>query len=156
MMKYLADKHLTNLINDGCLTYMQALELDTGTPLPIRNVPQSARERNLLNVFARLPAAQPLRSTVMIMDISQAIDRCHAKTDGTVPTMATNAKMWSMRAGRPLDVSEMAKLMGHDLSTADLERTSEKSMAKMLGTSMHVATAGYALIGLLAAYGNSR
>ena len=156
MMKYLADKNLTNLINDGCLTYMQALELDKETPLPIRNVPQSARERNLLNVFARLPAAQPLRSTLMILDISQAIDRCHAKTDGTVPTMATNAKMWSIRAGRPLDVVEMAKLMGHDLADVNLRGTSENQMRHMLGMSMHVTTAGYALTGLLGAIGSSR
>ena len=156
MMKYLADKHLTNLINDGCLTYMQALELDKETPLPIRNVPQSARERNLLNVFARLPAAQPLRSTLMILDISQAIDRCHAKTDGTVPTMATNAKMWSIRAGRALEVVEMAKLMGHDLADVNLRGTSENQMRHMLGMSMHVTTAGYALTGLLGAIGSSR
>ena len=156
MMKYLADKDLTNLINDGCLTYMQALELDDETPLPIRNVPQSARERNLLNVFARLPAAQPLRSTLMILDISQAIDRCHAKTDGTVPTMATNAKMWSIRAGRALEVVEMAKLMGHDLADVNLRGTSENQMRHMLGMSMHVTTAGYALTGLLGAIGSSR
>ena len=155
MMKYLADKNLTNLINDGCLTYMQALELDKEAPLPIRNVPQSARERNLLNVFARLPAAQPLRSTLMILDISQAIDRCHAKTDGTVPTMATNAKMWSIRAGRALEVVEMAKLMGHDLADVNLRGTSENQMRHMLGMSMHVTTAGYALTGLLGAIGSS-
>ena len=155
MMKYLADKNLTNLINDGCLTYMQALELDKETPLPIRNVPQSARERNLLNVFARLPAAQPLRSTLMILDISQAIDRCHAKTDGTVPTMATNAKMWSIRAGRALEVVEIAKLMGHDLADVNLRGTSENQMRHMLGMSMHVTTAGYALTGLLGAIGSS-
>ena len=165
MMKFLADKSLTNLINDGCLTYMQALELDKELPLsndgcltpqPIRNVPQSARERNLLNVFARLPAAQPLQSTLMIFDLSQAIDRCHAKTDGTVPTMATNAKMWSIRAGRPLDVVEMAKLMGHDLADVNLQVTTENQMRHMLGMSMHVTTAGYALTGLLGAIGSSR
>ena len=155
MMKYLADKNLTNLINDGCLTYMQALELDKETPQPIRNVPQSARERNLLNVFARLPAAQPLRSTLMILDISQAIDRCHAKTDGTVPTAGINAKLWSFRAGRALDVIEVAKLMGHELDKMDLKGITESQMRRMLGNSMHVATAGFALIGLLAAVGSS-
>ena len=137
-------------MNDGCLTYIQALEL-----IDQKNVPQSARERNLLNVFARLPVAQPLRSTVMLMDISQAIDRCKPKTDGSVPTMATNAKMWPIRAGKALDVSEMAKLMGHDLSEVDLRGTTEPQMRHMLGMSMHVATAGFALVGLLAAIGSS-
>ena len=154
MMKYLADKNMECLVNDGCLTYIQALELQSMECID-QNVPQSARERNLLNVFARLPVAQPLRSTVMIMGISQAIDRCKPKTDGTVRTMATNAKMWSMRAGRALTVSEMAKLMGHDFNGADLRGTTENQMRHMLGMSMHVATAGFALTGLLAAIGSS-
>ena len=150
MVKYLADKNLECIVGDGYLTYIQALEL-----IGHQNVPQSARERNLLNVFARLPVAQPLRSTVMIMDISQAIDRCKPKTDGSVPTMATNAKMWSIRAGKALDCIEMAKLMGHDLDGVDLRGTTECQMRHMLGMSMHVATAGFALIGLLAAIGSS-
>ena len=144
---YLADKRLTWAAADGCLTYIQALEL-----IDVK-VPSSARERNLLNVIARLPAAQPLGATMMITDISQAIDRCKPKFDGTVPTMATNAKMWSMRAGRLLDVSEVAKLMGHDLGTADLRFTSATQMSTMLGMSMHSGTAGFALSGLLAAVG---
>ena len=150
MVKYLADKNLECIVGDGYLTYIQALEL-----IGRQNMPQRARERNLLNVFARLPAAQPLRSTVMIMDISQAIDRCNAKADGSVPTMASNAKMWSLRAGRTLEVSEMAKLMGHDFNGADLQGTTESQMRHMLGMSMHVATAGFALTGLLAAIGSS-
>ena len=128
---------------------MQALELIG------HEVPQSPRERNVLNVFARLPVAHPLRSTMMIMDISQAIDRARAKYDGTVPTMTTNARMWSMRAGRLLNVSEMAKLMGLDLCEVDLRSITESQMRKMLGMSMHVATAGFALIGLLAAVGST-
>ena len=146
-VKYLADNTLTWAAADGCITYMQALELID------EKVPHSARERILLNVLARLPAAQPLRATMMITDISQAIDRSRPKFDGAVPTMATNAKMWSMRAGRLLDVSEMAKLMGHDLGKADLRFTSAAQMSTMLGMSMHVGTAGFALSGLLAAVG---
>ena len=156
MMKFLADKNMEHLLNDAGLTYVQALEMPWLTPQQRNVMPQSARERNLLNVFARLPAAQPLRSTVMIADISQAIDRCKPKTDGTVPTMATNAKMWSIRAGRALEVVEMAKLMGHDLADVNLRGTSENQMRHMLGMSMHVTTAGYALTGLLGAIGSSR
>ena len=115
--------------------------------------PKSPRERNMLNLFALLPCADPLRSTMMIMDISQAIDRARAKTDGSVPTMGTNARMWSMRAGRLLDVSEMAKLMGLHLAGVNLQCTTENAMRKMLGMSIHVATSGLALIGLLAAIG---
>ena len=115
--------------------------------------PKSPRQRNMLNVLALLPAAQPLQSTMMIMDISQAIDRCCPRYDGTVPTMGVNASMWSMRAGRLLDVSEMAKMMGLDLSEVDLRSTSEYQMRQILGMSMHVATTGFALIGLLASAG---
>ena len=59
-----------------------------------------------------------------------------------------------MQAGRLLDVSEMAKMMGFDLSEeVDLRSTTRNQMRLMLGTSTHVATAGFALIGLLAAVG---
>ena len=111
------------------------------------------KPRMFLNLFACLPCARPLRSTLMIMDISQAIDRARPKCDGTVPTMGVNANMWSMRAGRLFDVSEMAKMMGLDLSEVDLRSTTESQMRQMLGMSIHVATAGFALIGLLAAAG---
>ena len=149
-MKYLADNSMECIVNDGCLTYMQALEL-----IDQKNVPMSVRERNLLNVFARLPVAQPLRSTLMIIDIKQAVDRCRPKTDGRVPAIATNAKMWSLRAGKALTCIEIAKLMGHDLDGVDLRGTTECQMRNMLGMGMHVATAGTALIGLLAAIGSS-
>ena len=86
MVKHLADKNMECIVNDGCLTYIQALEMHNLECEDQKNLPLSARKRNLLNVFARLPVAQPLRSTVMIVDISQAIDRCYPKTDGTVPT----------------------------------------------------------------------
>ena len=154
MMKFLADKSLTRLIGDGTLTYIQALEMHNRDNDELK-LPHSTRERNMLNVFARLPVAQPLRSTVMIVDISQAIDRCYPKTDGTVPTACINAKLWSIRAGRALDVIEVAKLMGHELDEIDLKGITESQMRRMLGNSMHVATAGFALIGLLAAVGSS-
>ena len=50
---------------------------------------------------------------------------------------------------------EVAKLMGHDLDGTDLKGTTESQMRRMLGNSMHVATAGFALIGLLGAIGSS-
>ena len=52
-----------------------------------------------------------------------------------------------------LRVSEMAKLMGENLDDVDLQVTKEWQMRRMLGRSMHVATAGFALTGLLAAFG---
>ena len=90
---------------------------------------------------------------MMIMDISQAIDRVRPKFDGTVPTMGENARMWSMQAGRLLTVSEMAKLLGIDVARLDLQCTTEHQMRKMLAKNIHVATSGFALIGLLAAVG---
>ena len=89
----------------------------------------------------------------MIFDMSVSIVRVRPRCDGTVPTMGVNASMWSMRAGRLLDVSEMAKMMGLDLSEVDLRSTTETQMREMLGMSVHVATTGFALIGLLAAAG---
>ena len=57
-----------------------------------------------------------------------------------------------MCAGRRLTVSEMAKLMGEDLDDVDLRVTTKNQMHHMLGVSMHVATAGFALAGLMAAF----
>ena len=106
-------------------------------------VPHSGPERNLLT----------LRSTAMILDISRGLGRGSPEYYGTVPTKATNARMWSMRAGGELTVSEMAKLMGHALDSVDLRLTTEPQMRHMLEMSMHVATAGFALAGLMASVG---
>jgi len=48
---------------------------------------------------------------------------------------------------------EMAKLMGEDLDDVDLRVTTKNQMRQMIGLSMHVATAGFALTGLMAAFG---
>ena len=140
--RFMADN---GLCADGCLTYVQAIE-SVGL-----QAPTSARERNLLNMLARLPMAQPLQETLMVTDITQAADRQSIRYDGTLPTMTTNAKMWVVRAGRPFLFSEMAKLMGLDLNDLILDSTSAVSVRKMLGMGMHVGTAGFALCGLLGA-----
>ena len=150
-LKYLDDHKLQWAKDDGCLTYIQALELMG------QETPSSARGRNILNIFARLPATHPLQSTMMIIDIPQDLSHAMCRCDGTVPIIGTtNAQMWTMRAGRLLDVSELAKLMGQDLRTSDLKNIFESRMRWMLGASMHVATAGFALTGLLASVGSSR
>ena len=106
-MKYLDDHKLQWAKDDGCLTYIQALELMG------QETPSSARGRNILNMFARLAAAHPLQSTMMIIDISQDLSHTMCTCDGIVPIIGTtNAQMWSMRAWGLLDVSELAKLMG--------------------------------------------
>ena len=132
------------------VTYIQALEL-MGLVAP-----KTPRQRNMLNVFARLPAADPLRSTMMIVDINQPMRYGGLiRSDGTATPIGGNVFPWSMQAGRLLDVSEMAKMMGFDLSEeVDLRSTTRNQMRLMLGTSTHVATAGFALIGLLAAAGS--
>ena len=59
--RFMADN---GLCADGCLTYVQAIE-SVGL-----QAPTSARERNLLNMLARLPMAQPLQETLMVTDIT--------------------------------------------------------------------------------------
>ena len=51
--------------------------------------------------------------------------------------------------GRALTVSEMAKLMGHDIQRVEM-RCAETAFRHMLGMSVHRATMGFALMGLLA------
>ena len=136
------------------VTYIQALEM-----INMEGVPCNAEERNMLNIVARLPMAQPLKSTLMILDLKAGIRRLRPMCNGTVPPMAVTPKgavtsrMWSMRAGRVLTVSEMAKVMGHALDSADLRLTKETHMRSLLGKSMHVSTAGFAMAGLMASVG---
>ena len=47
---------------------------------------------------------------------------------------------------------EMAKLMEDDLDDVDLRVTTKNQMRQMIGLSMHVATAGFALTGLKLPY----
>jgi len=91
------------------VTYMQALELAD------RKTPGSARERNLLNIFARSEKAQPLCTTTANCDISQTIQFSHIRVDGTVGTMSTGSVIFSLRDGMMLTVSMMAKLMGRNV-----------------------------------------
>ena len=63
--------------------------------------------------------------------------------------------MWSMAAGRMLTASKMAKLVGRDLDAFDLRVTTELQYTHMLAQSMHVATAGFAMAGLMAAFGGT-
>ena len=51
--------------------------------------------------------------------------------------------------GRALTVSEMAKLMGHDIQRVEM-LCAENTFKHMLGMSVHRSTMGFALIGLLA------
>lgn len=103
-----------------------------------------------------LPSVQPLSATYGIYDQSQAIDRTTLKTDGSVPTMATNAMMFSLRDGQLLHVLDMAKLMGHDLGKLNLTNTPETSMRRMLGNSLHIASAAVTMLGAVAAIGDVR
>ena len=72
------------------------------------------------------------------------------RTDGTVGTMPTGARMWSLMDGRELEIPEMAKLMGHELAMLSLQGINEKQLCHMIGMSLHKGVAGFLMLGLLA------
>jgi len=133
--KHLPHMDLKN--QEGRLTYIEVLEM-MGL-----DAPQTARERNTLNLVALLPKAQPLDTSLAVLDLSQALDRCPMQTSGLVPTLATNSKPWSVRHGRLLKVWELMALCGLP-KDADMSGQSAHQARHMLGNCMHVADIGAA------------
>ena len=118
------------------LTYIQVQELY------VAKGPSAPWERNLLNIIAMLPAIQPLKSTLAIVDKSQSIGMGGQRQDGLVPCMACNADMWVLRLGRRLSLAEVAKLMGHKPEALDVDGVTKTQMVKMFGMALHKGTAG--------------
>ena len=147
-------KKMPNLLNDPQeahkMTYCQVADYSGGSCLP-----NSARERNMLNIISRLPKTQPLNSTVANLDISQAIHLATVKTDGTVATMATGAVVFSLRDAMVLSVPMMAKLMGRDVTRFSNISVSGPQYKRILGMSFHPACAGLVLAGFLASIADS-
>ena len=142
---------MANPSTGHAVTYMQALELAD------RKTPASARERNMLNIFARSTNAQPLWTTTANCDLSQTIKFSHIKADGTVGTMNTGSVIFSLRDGMALTVPMMAKLMGRNvMEIAGLgvgEGVTECQFKAMLGMSFHPASAGLLIAAMLASLG---
>ena len=72
--------------NTDRITYVQCLELQ-GVPGP-----RSARERNLLNLVTALPAAQPLKLTLQVVDKGQSIERAGLPFTATTTATARSFK----------------------------------------------------------------
>ena len=147
-LKFIDDHFGSSFISEEVckLTYVQTLEL-AGLPGP-----SSARERNLLNLISYLPQCSPMRETLAVLDITQAVDYVCVKVDGTVPTGATNTVYWSMRHGRKLSTSGMGALMGHDMPGFRLPNDlSESQFRGLLGNGLHTAAIGVSMCGAIAA-----
>ena len=142
---------MANPSTGHAVTYMQALELAD------RKTPASARERNMLNIFARSTNAQPLWTTTANCDLSQTIKFSHIKADGTVGTMSTGSVIFSRRDGMALTVPMKAKLMGRNvMEIAGLgvgEGVTECQFKAMLGMSFHPASVGLLIAAMLASLG---
>jgi site-specific DNA-cytosine methylase len=116
-------------------------------------LPQSQRERNMINILAAHLSLRPLMLTNAIMDKEHTITRAAFRVDGLMPTLVVNSSMFSFRDADTLGTAEVAKLMGHDIGNLDLTGISERQFRHMLGMSLHKSVAGLLVIGLLAALG---
>ena len=126
------------------LTYLNVVEMSE------RTGPTSARERNLLNIFACLHRCYPLGSTLAVVDRGQQIDRTTTAFDGSVPTLAQNSAMHSMQMGKCFTTADLAALMGIRLEKTDLNVFTERTYQAHLGQSIHVAVMGAMLLALVA------
>ena len=120
----------------GQLTYVDVLALN-GRPGPL-----APRERNLLNIVALLPKCQPHQETVAIADRGQTSTRIPLRSDGTIPTVATNNCLHCFRTGECLQTYEVAALMGLKLESLRLAGVSEAAIRKRLGLGIHIAVMG--------------
>ena len=124
------------------LVYTQVIAIHFGED----REPRSQRDRNMLNILASLPAVGPGINPAAVLDKGQGITHCSLRVDGHVGTMATNAQMWCMADAESITLAEMAKLLGHDISTMNLAGTIESKCR-------HKGVAGFLCIGLLAGLG---
>ena len=120
----------------GQLPYVDVLTLN-GRPGP-----KAPRDRIFLNIVALLPKCQPLQETLAIADRGQTITRMPLRSDGTIPTVATNSMLHCFQTGKCLQTYEVAALMGLKLERLRLAGVSEAAMHKRLGLGSHIAVMG--------------
>ena len=116
-------------------------------------MPQSPRERNLINLIALGSAVQPLTATLAILDKTQKAAGNGFKADGSVSQFSANSFMFALGLASTLTTAEMAKLMGHKLEELELAGISEAQFRQMLSQSLHKGTARFLMLGLLASLG---
>jgi hypothetical protein len=122
----------------GILTYVELIEWMG------MEAPKSPRERHVLNVMAWWDKdTQPDRSNLVI-DLSQGIARLSERMDGNMFTIAKNAKIWLMRLGHVMHISDVISLFGVP-ENIDFGQQSLRGAMALLGNSMHVADIGCAL-----------
>ena len=128
------------------LTYVSTVEVALGMP-----VPASPRERNLLNIVARLPNYQPIASSSLVCDYSQSIAMAQIRNDGALPTVATSSMFWSFADGVQLKNHHVAHLQGHRHDDADYKALSDNAFKQAIGLGLHVGCIGTAMMSTIAA-----
>ena len=153
--KYIEDHYVSGslpyddliALSSSLITYCQAVEAQ-GVVMP-----SAPRERNLINVVAAETGVQPLHTTLALLDKTQSLGRTSTRVDGSVPTLGVNSSLFSLGTASTLTTAEVARLMGHELQTLNLQNISERQFRGMIGMSLHKGTAGVLMLGLLASLG---
>ena len=128
------------------LTYVSTVEVVLGMA-----VPDSPRERSVLNIVARLPNYQPIASSSLVCDYSQSIAMAQIRNDGALPTVATKSIFWSFADGMQLENHHVAHLHGHRHDDADYKALSDNAFKQALGLGVHVGCIGTAMLSTIAA-----
>lgn len=107
----------------------------------------SPRERDLLNLrVAEHGGLEASRRA--ILDLSQSYGWDQWRSDGNIPTVATNSAVFLVGAGERMLITDLFKHMGFP----DVHRYNEypdHTLRMLLGNTMHVAVVGFALSVLL-------
>ena len=101
--------------------YKAALELmlPTHPTLSKKIAPQASRPSARLKATPRVKATVDVLSQVVnesgfpVADVSQRADRCHVRSDGTVPTLMTTSNVFAFKKQGFISCETLAKTMGY-------------------------------------------
>jgi hypothetical protein len=111
---------------------------------------ESPRQRNLVELTVAKCGRGDVDSIINgVLDVSQSFGHHQWRSDGTLPTLGTNSKMFSVGLGRCLDIVDLYRLMGFP-PVYDLASRPYNVSVKLLGNSMHVGTVGTMLTVMMA------
>ena len=126
------DKHAAYQLSGAVLGFRGA------TPMPL----SSARQREVWRL-----AQERQKSSNIIANVSQSIERVHPRTNGVCPTITPGGVLCVGAAGRPILPCEKLLLHGFPLHRMKIPNAiSDASLGKMGGNTMHLHCIGLALL----------
>jgi site-specific DNA-cytosine methylase len=101
-----------------------------------------------VDLWQALAATAPSGTTSLCCDTSQSIERCGARTDGTLPTITPGGRLVSSDLGREITPEEKLVLQAYPLHRMrfPLEAASPSQLSSMAGNGMHCMVLGAVIL----------